>query len=264
MHIINKPIRDLFFSLVSDAEKSIKISSPYIKHSIADEIYQIKRANVHVSVVTKVNLMDIYKSASDISALKLIHERSGDVYNFPRLLAKFYIFDDRVAIISSANLTPSGFTRNYEYGVFLDELPLVRQTCEDFHRLCSNESTGRLKTGHFEQIENIINTLPKPQQIEIPKLELDYSEPVESIFDRGSEYIRRSLTGWKKAVFNEIDALGKQVFTTSDFIHMIPALKEQYRNNRNIEAKIRQQLQYLRDLGLVKFEGNGVYKKLWE
>lgn len=45
---------------------------------------------------------------------------------------------------------------------------------------------------------------------------------------------------------------------------MIPALKEQYRNNRNIEAKIRQQLQYLRDLGLVKFEGNGVYKKLWE
>ncbi|MFA6309249.1 MAG: hypothetical protein WC677_05850 [Clostridia bacterium] len=32
----------------------------------------------------------------------------------------------------------------------------------------------------------------------------------------------------------------------------------------NIEAKIRQQLQLLRDLGLVKFEGNGVYKKLWK
>jgi hypothetical protein len=106
--------------------------------------------------------------------------------------------------------------------------------------------------------------LPEPQKIKIPKLELDYAEPSEEIFDKGSEYIKSNLTGWKKAVFIEIEALGKQVFKTSDFKHMIPSLKEQYRNNRHIEAKIRQQLQYLRDLGLIKFEGNGVYTKLWK
>ena len=37
-----------------------------------------------------------------------------------------------------------------------------------------------------------------------------------------------------------------------------------YPKNKNIKDKIRQQLQVLRDLSLIEFLGNGIYKKLWK
>ena len=41
-------------------------------------------------------------------------------------------------------------------------------------------------------------------------------------------------------------------------------LKEKHPSNQHIPDKIRQQLQQLRDLGLIEFLGNGRYKKLWK
>jgi type II restriction enzyme len=41
-------------------------------------------------------------------------------------------------------------------------------------------------------------------------------------------------------------------------------LKQIYPQNKHISDKIRQQLQYLRDLGLIEFLGSGNYKKLWQ
>jgi predicted transcriptional regulator len=38
---------------------------------------------------------------------------------------------------------------------------------------------------------------------------------------------------------------------------------EKYPNNNTIRGSIRRNLQELRDLGLIKFLGNGKYKKLW-
>nr|WP_229241116.1 hypothetical protein [Clostridium haemolyticum] len=38
---------------------------------------------------------------------------------------------------------------------------------------------------------------------------------------------------------------------------------KKYPNNNTIKASIRRNLQELRDLGLIKFLGNGKYKKLW-
>lgn len=264
MKIINEPVRDMFFEFASKASKSIKLCAPYIKHSIVDELYRVKAPNCHLSVITKINLMNFYKNASDISAIRAIQENRGEVYNFQSLHAKFYIFDDKFTIITSANLTSSGFSRNYEYGVLIDESNLVMQTCEDFVSLCTNESTGKLNIEHSNQIENILNTIPKALNITMPKLELDYDETTDAIFDKDLKYIINNLSGWKKATFSELEALDKQVFTTSDFHLIIPSLKKQYIKNNNIEAKIRQQLQMLRDLGLVKFEGNGMYKKLWK
>jgi type II restriction enzyme len=41
-------------------------------------------------------------------------------------------------------------------------------------------------------------------------------------------------------------------------------LSGKHPDNRNIKDKIRQQLQYLRDLGLIEFKERGVYRKLWK
>ena len=39
-------------------------------------------------------------------------------------------------------------------------------------------------------------------------------------------------------------------------------LKEKYPNNNFIKDKIRQQLQFLRDKGLIEFKSRGTYKKI--
>ena len=202
MNIINEPIREMFFEMVSTASESIKLCAPYIKYSVIDELLKSKKKTSNLSVITKINLMNFYKSSSDISAIKAIQENCGEVYNYQKLHAKFYIFDDKTTIITSANLTPSGFSRNYEYGVLINEAHLVKQTCEDFSCLCTNESTGKLKLEHSNQIESILGTIPKSQTIEIPKLELDYAESTDEVFDKGLEYIISNLSGWKKAVFS--------------------------------------------------------------
>lgn len=204
-----------------------------------------------------------YKRSSDINALKTILQKGGAVYNFQRLHAKIYLFDDKKAIITSANLTYSGLKRNFEYGVLIDELSLVSSICKDFTKLCHNDSSGKLNIEHISEIQNIINSIPRPPEISLPKLQLDDEESPEDYFDKDISNIVKNLSGWKKAVFSALRFIEKQVFTTNDFSLIVPYLRKQYPANNNIEAKIRQQLQELRDLGLVKFEGNGVYKKLW-
>lgn len=71
------------------------------------------------------------------------------------------------------------------------------------------------------------------------------------------------LGGWKKVLFTALAFIESQVFTAKDFASIVPYLQKRYPDNNNIDAKIGQQLQELSDLGLIKFEGNGVYKKLW-
>jgi len=66
--------------------------------------------------------------------------------------------------------------------------------------------------------------------------------------------------GWKLDVLFVIHSLGKKEFSVDD-IHSAKYLFERlHPANRHIRAKIRQQLQVLRDLGLLRFLGNGRYR----
>ncbi|MEW6623383.1 MAG: phospholipase D-like domain-containing protein [Bacillota bacterium] len=263
LKILNAPFYEEFFSLVEASKDQIKLCSPFIKSEIVDEIYKTVNDNCVISVVTNVNLMSLYKRSSDVNALNTILQNGGAVFNYQKLHAKIYVFDDKKAIITSANLTSSGLKRNFEYGILIDELTLVSSICEDYSRLCHSELSGKLKIEHINEIQNIINSIPKPPDLSLPKLHLDYEEFQDDYFDKDVSNIIKNLSGWKKAVFSALKFIEKQVFTTSDFSLIVPYLQNKYPANNNIEAKIRQQLQELRDLGLVKFEGNGVYKKLW-
>ena len=68
--------------------------------------------------------------------------------------------------------------------------------------------------------------------------------------------------GWIIDILNCINAIQSDVFTLKDMYQFRDLLKEKYPANNNIEAKIRQQLQFLRDKGFIEFLGNGYYKKL--
>lgn len=57
--------------------------------------------------------------------------------------------------------------------------------------------------------------------------------------------------GWTLDVLNAIRSLGKNEFTTDDAYKVVPALERLHPENRHVRAKIRQQLQILRDSELL-------------
>lgn len=77
------------------------------------------------------------------------------------------------------------------------------------------------------------------------------------------ESIQNSLDSWKLKIFKCLNQIPKQNFTLEDVNKYENDLRKIYQLNKHIKDKIRQQLQYLRDLGLVEFLGASRYRKLW-
>jgi type II restriction enzyme len=66
--------------------------------------------------------------------------------------------------------------------------------------------------------------------------------------------------GWTLDVLQVVQSLGKLEFTLADVYAHTDALAKLHPNNAHVRDKIRQQLQVLRDLGLLKFLGDGSYR----
>lgn len=69
-----------------------------------------------------------------------------------------------------------------------------------------------------------------------------------------------SQRGWLMAVMRIVDTFGTRVFSLEDVYVQEEMLARRFPSNRHIRAKIRQQLQLLRDQGYVHFLGNGRYR----
>jgi len=65
--------------------------------------------------------------------------------------------------------------------------------------------------------------------------------------------------GWTLDVLNVVQSLKKTEFSLQDVYAHADALAKLHPANRHVRDKIRQQLQVLRDLGLVKFLRRGEY-----
>jgi type II restriction enzyme len=74
--------------------------------------------------------------------------------------------------------------------------------------------------------------------------------------------INQSSKGWIIDVLNLIDRIPKSTFQLEDVYKFTPELKIKHPNNNFIKDKIRQQLQVLRDKGLLEFVSRGLYKKI--
>jgi type II restriction enzyme len=62
-------------------------------------------------------------------------------------------------------------------------------------------------------------------------------------------------------VLNCVNSIPTDDFTLQDMYRFVDELSVKHTGNRNVEAKIRQQLQLLRDKGFIEFLGRGHYRK---
>jgi hypothetical protein len=77
---------------------------------------------------------------------------------------------------------------------------------------------------------------------------------------RPLEKLQVAKRGWTLDVLQVVQSLGKLEFTLADVYAHAGALAKLHPNNAHVRDKIRQQLQVLRDLGLLTFLGSASYR----
>lgn len=263
--VINSPWKDRFFDYVDKSSSSIKICSPFVKNDVVQEIYNVKKKNTNLELVTNFNIANFYKGASDIDALDFILHNHNSVRNFQNLHAKIYIFDSKRVVITSSNLTNSGLLRNFEYGVVSDDYEFVKKVENDYDNILNNELSGEINKSDIDEIRKILYNLPDNQQIKFDNFNLyqHNEQDMDELLIAETKSIEDALSGWKLLVFQHLNKINKQIFDLKDLYQFSEEMHKKYPGNNNIEAKIRQQLQILRDRGLIKFLGDGRYKRLW-
>lgn len=263
MKILKTPWKNDLMELASQSKKSIKITSPFVKENICNELVSNKKTETKLELITSFKLMNIYNGSLDLKGLEIIINSNGVVKNLSKLHSKIYLFDDEKAIITSSNLTNGGLLNNYEYGVYLDDADLVSTISSDFSLISKNENIGIVTLSDIEAVRDILLKIPHSESIKLPKYEIESPENLD-IIEISEDILTSSLSGWKLEVLKCVQSIPNQIFSLKEINEFVIHLKKIYPNNKHISDKIRQQLQYLRDLGLIEFLGNGQYKKLWK
>ncbi|MBN1806615.1 MAG: NgoFVII family restriction endonuclease [Sedimentisphaerales bacterium] len=269
IEIITNPSTDTFIDLVRSSQEQF-MASPFLKANIAKMILDNKPTKANISLLTSYKLTNFYRRSSDLSAIKYFIDKKIEVRNHPTLHAKTYIFDSDRAIITSANLTLGGLQNNYECGVLINDSKIVKKLKSDFLKIFSDEEKVSIVTQEIiSTTEEILSKVPKEKRIKFEKSEKDLfpkidEELEDDLYDGGVATISNTLSGWKLDTFNVVSSVKENIFKLEHVYAYKEQLQKLHPENRNIEAKIRQQLQELRDLGLIEFLGGGVYRKLWK
>jgi HKD family nuclease len=267
--IITNPAMKIFLDLVRTSQEQL-LASPFIKTNVAAMILENKLPEATISLMTNYKLNSFYRNSSDLIALKSFIENNVDVRNYPNLHAKTYIFDSQQAIITSANLTLGGLERNYECGVLIQDANTVSKLKYDFLQIFTDNEKASIVTEEIlYTTEGILAKVPKEKRIMFEKSERDLFplkpyEPEDDLYDGGVTTIANTLSGWRLDTFNVVSQIPLNVFELEQVYAHKKHLQDLHPENRNIEAKIRQQIQELRDLGIIEFLGGGIYRKLWK
>jgi hypothetical protein len=262
--IVTSPSDTWLREAVADCTKSFSVSSPYIGSYLANLAKRLDR-RVQLTVLTRTLLAEFAARSSDLDAVIKLAERAGGVLSLSSLHAKTYIVDERCALITSANATYSGMHRNWECGYQLIDKSKVRTLRGMLLRGFGSTPPPQLWTVHDlielrQPVEKLRAALPRPAV----RPSADVEAPRRVQLQR-KEYSRlvHSFSGWLELTLEGIGRIQTKTFSMDEvFAACAPLARERYPENRHVREKLRQQMQRLRDLGLILFVGRGRYERL--
>jgi HKD family nuclease len=173
--------------------------------------------------------------------------------------------NDATAIIGSSNLTRRGISENVEVNVLLhDEIScsFIAEIYDLYNKLKFHKNRVIPDAEFIEIFEDLCGFTTKKERLvrsdsDYKKISKEYIEKAGSL--KRPKPGRSDLVGWLELVY---DSLPDGIFTNSQVYRSENLFKEHYPDNLNIRAKIRQQLQVLENLGLVRHEGTGKWSKV--
>jgi len=257
LKILKSPWENTFCELLEKSKDAVFLASPFIKLQTARLITKHTSRDIDFRYINSFKLSNFHRGASDLEALKLLSKKGFRQKNVHNLHAKFFIFD-HIAVITSSNLTPGGLKNNLEYGVLLQDEP-VREIKDYYVRIFDNPKYPDITLDIIRKAEDILRSVPREKQRKIKATdkaifnEVLNNGNIDERFDGGTESISANLPGWKKDVFECLLKLKNYVFSLEEVYAFEDELTQRHPKNQNIKAKIRQQLQYLRDIGLLEF-----------
>jgi hypothetical protein len=265
IEVLTNPAIDVFMGLVKSSKEQL-FASPFVKNNVTRLVIENRPKGSRTSLLTSYKLTNFYRGSSDLQALSDCIKNNIEVKSYSRLHAKTYIFDSKKAIVTSANLTLGGLQNNYECGVLVEDKEIVTKLKEGFLGLFENEESSPVVTEDIIiTTTEILSKVPKEKKIKFAKTEKDiFPEMENDLYDAGIETITKTLSGWRLDVFNAVLKIQEHIFDLKTAYKFKNELQKLHPENQNIEPKIRQQLQQLRDLGLIEFIQPGLYRKLWK
>ncbi len=265
MQVITTPTFDWLAEQAMACKSRMLIGSPYVNDGITD-LTNLVPGKVSRTLITRMDLRNFAVGASNLDTLCALAQDGIRIRSLSNLHAKIYIFDDKSALVTSANATFSGLYRNLECGIGLSDKPVVEQLADSLLTGFGTETSPScpLKLDELESLQiplkAIKASLPhQPREIS----EGDNPPTVDAEFSISDpKALLEGFSGWQKLTLRGVLAMPEEGFVLDELFNVCaPIAKEEYPNNRNVRPKLRQQLQMLRDLGLVEFVSLGRYRR---
>jgi len=243
--------------------RRLTISSPFVTCELGDLLGGAPRS-VKCRLLTRTRIADFALGASDLYALGELRDRGVSIRSHSLLHAKVYVIDSSVALVTSANATRYGMNVNLECGVAITDAKTARRIEKDVWSGFGAEDPPTNVTPSFiKKLKDILPTVKVPVA-RVRRAAADAAEPQEVLEIPELDSFLDALSGWSRLTVESVLRLGKARFTLRELYAIaVPAGRERYPNNKHVEAKIRQQMQRLRDMGVVWFEKPGTYSILF-
>ena len=129
------PWKNEFIDVISETEDELFIASPYVNIGgvkILSDSVQAK-SGIEVSLLTNLTIQNIVNGATEPKALLELYKQFDQVKisSLGRLHAKVYLIDNKIGVITSANLTRGGLVNNFEYGILIEDKNIISTIKED-------------------------------------------------------------------------------------------------------------------------------------
>jgi hypothetical protein len=238
-------------------------ASPYVG-TFLGAVTQMLPPAVSKTLLTRTDLRDFALGSSDIEALCNFARQGARVLSLAGLHSKVYVLDDKAALVTSANATFSGMTRNWECGVAIEDRREIRKLANLLLR--GFGARQALESWSLDEIEALREPVRVLRAQLPPVRKLRTVEASEFPPIRLRRESRRPLLdafgGWTQLVLNAVLSQESSVFTLDQLAETCrPLAAQEFPRNRFVRPQIRKQLQRLRDLGLVEFLGGGTYRR---
>lgn len=164
MELLRSPWASSFDALLNCARTSLVLCSPFVGREPCRRIAERCRREADGEAPTILLLTDLSRDnlvsgATDAEAIADLCSQvpSSEVRFLPSLHAKVYVADTTCAVVTSANMTLAGLSRNLEYGLRITERSTVEQVRSDISAYASLGST--VSTVQLQRLAQIATDL---------------------------------------------------------------------------------------------------------
>ena len=264
LEIVTTPTERWLRDSLKTCQSRLLVASPYVNHAFAQVLDEVS-SSVKTTLVTKTDLRDFAMGSSKLETLCDLADNGVRILSLSGLHAKVYVLDRHRALITSANATWSGMQSNWECGVAVSQKTAVRRVARLVLTGFGADSPPKEFSAHAltqlrPHVDALRSTMPSIPSVKVPDTPDALQDTPFQL--NGDRKFVDSFTGWTRLTLEFVLSMSSDSFTLGEvYAGFTPIAERRYPGNKHVPDKIRQQLQRLRQIGLVEFLGNGEYRR---